>query len=312
MTLIIIIVIVLILCAFIFCLSWRLFKFSCLRKKDTDEIEGAFAPYKDTVKKAQKWISQNTSETLEVISAEGLRLHAVLIPAKSPRGIVIAMHGYGSRYNIDFAPQAQFYHDMGYHLILPMQRSHYGSEGTYITFGVKERYDTKLWIYKAIELYGKDMDIYLAGISMGAATVMMTAQLSIPKNVKGIISDCGYTSPWDIICCVAKRDYNIPAFPLAYITNFFAKHIGKFDLKSASAKEAMAVTHLPVLFIHGTEDKFVPDYMTEENYKVCRNFKEKLLVSGAGHAQAYVVNPEAYEKAVKSFLEHCRQEKNRK
>lgn len=301
----IVLAVVLVLAALLFFSSWKLFLFTCMRKKDSDEIEGAFAPYRDQVKNAQEWISQHTSETLEVISFDGLKLHAALIPAENARGVVIAMHGYGTRYNIDFAPQAQFYHEQGYHLILPMQRAHMGSEGKYITFGVKERYDLKLWAHRAVELYGENIDMILAGISMGASTVMMASQLSLPGNIRGIISDCGYTSPWNIVKHVGRRDLHLRPFPLLYTTNLFAKWFAKFNLREASAIEAMLVNKLPVLFIHGTEDDFVPVYMTEENYDACRAEKYKLLISGAKHAQAYVVDTPAYEKAVVEFLRLC-------
>lgn len=298
----IVLVVVLILAALLFYLSWRLFLFTCLRKKDSDEIEGAFAPYREQVKKAQEWIHQHISETLEVISFDGLKLHAALIPAEHAKGVVIAIHGYGSRYNVDFAPQAQYYHEQGYHLILPMQRAHLGSEGKYITFGVKERFDAKLWTHRAVELYGESIDIFLAGISMGASTALMASQLALPGNIRGIISDCGYTSPWEIVKHVAARNLHLPSFPLLYTTNLMAKWFAKFDLRDASALEAMQVNKLPVLFIHGSEDSFVPVYMTEKNYAACRADKYKLLISGAKHAQAYVVDMPAYEKAVSEFL----------
>lgn len=299
----IIAVIIVVTAAVLMFSSWKLFRYTCLRKPDTDEIEGAFANYKQLVRREQKWMDENITETLEVISFDGLKLHAALIPAAGKaKGIVIAMHGYGSRYNLDFAPQVEFYHGLGYHLILPMQRAHFGSGGEYITFGVKERFDVKLWAHKAAELFGDDISIILAGISMGASSVMMSAQLTLPDNVKGIIADCGFTSPWDMITHAAKRSFHLPAFPLVYLGNFWAKQCAGFSLKEASSVESMAVCKIPVLFIHGSDDTFVPVRMTEENYAACRAPKEKLLISGAKHAQAYVADPAEYEKAVGQFI----------
>ena len=303
MYLLIIAAIIAVIAAVLLYLSYRLFRYTCLRKPDTDEIEGAFADYKKLVRTEQEWMRENITETLEVISFDGLRLHAALIPASGKaRGVVIAMHGYGSRYNLDFAPQARFYHALGYHMIFPMQRAHYGSEGEYISFGVKERFDVKLWSHKAAELFGDNITIILAGISMGASSVMMSAQLTLPDNVRGIISDCGFTSPWAIITHVAKRSFHLPAFPLAYLTDFWAKRIAGFHLKEAGSIDAMKVSIIPVLFIHGKDDTFVPVSMTEENYAACRAPKEKLLIPGAKHAQAYVVDPSGYEKAVVKFM----------
>ena len=60
-------------------------------------------------------------------------------------------------------------------------------------------------------------------------------------------------------------------------------------------------TKTPVLFIHGTDDHFVPVEMTFENYKVCRAPRKLFVVPGADHGMSYLVDQAGYERAVKEF-----------
>ena len=56
-------------------------------------------------------------------------------------------------------------------------------------------------------------EIVVHGISMGAATTMMTAGEDTPENVKVFIEDCGYTSVWDVFfqrAAAAVRPAGIP------------------------------------------------------------------------------------------------------
>ena len=105
------------------------------------------------------------------------------------------MHGYRAGGLTDFAGLYRFYHEQGYDLLVPFQRSHGPSEGKYICFGVKERYDCRDWAEYAVCRAGKDCNLYLSGISMGCATVLMAAGLPLPSNVRAMIGDCAFTSP---------------------------------------------------------------------------------------------------------------------
>lgn len=292
---------ILALIALLMVVGWMLFNFTCVRFAPK-EAGGSWAPYKREVDAGRDWVLAHTQSIVEIISSDGLLLKGAWIPAENPKGTVIAMHGYRSRYTVDFGSQASFYNALGYNLLLPMQRSHPDSQGKYICFGVKERMDMKLWAQHVDELLSPGLDIAMAGISMGASTVMMATQLQLPPKVRCVIADCGYTSPWDIVVHVAKRNFHLPAFPMAYLANFYAKLFAKFSFTEASAKEAMRLCKLPVLFIHGAEDSFVPLWMTETDYENCAAEKEKLIVPGAAHAQSFLVDPETYKARVSAFL----------
>jgi Prolyl oligopeptidase family. len=284
--------------------SYLLFGYACVRVKAVEEGDpgAVWRDYQAELDKGAEWIAENKTETLEITSCDDLLLKGWLVPAENAKGTLILMHGYRSRAAVDYAPQAKFLHGLGYNLIIVMQRSHDQSEGRYITFGSKECMDCKLWVHEAIRLFGKESDIFLCGISMGASTVMMASQLQLPENVKGIVADCGFTSPWDIMSHVAKTTMHLPTFPLVHTASILTKHIARFDPKNPSALEAMRVNKYPTLFIHGGDDTFVPTYMSEKNYAACASPKELLIIPKAHHAQAYLVEPETYQKAVTEFF----------
>ncbi len=128
----------------------------------------------------------------------------------------------------------------------------------------------------------------------GQTVMMMSGNPDLPKNVKFTVADCGYTSPW------AEFDYqlknaHVPTSPLLDGANFFNKHIAKYDFKKVDAVESVSHAQVPMLFIHGTKDDFVPTYMVHELYDACSTDKDLLLVEGAGHAESYPTDSAAYE-----------------
>ena len=147
------------------------------------------------------------------------------------------------------------------------------------------------------------LKIYLYGISMGAATVLMASALPLPKSVSGIVADCGYTSPKDIIFSVL-RDHHVPAAPVYAVARLGARLFCGFDLDSASAPDALSRSHIPVLFIHGDDDRFVPCRMSRENFEASAAERKKLLiVPNAGHGLSYMLDRPAYLSALHEFLE---------
>ena len=218
---------------------------------------------------------------------------------------MIAFHGYRSLATIDFALEVEFFHRLGYDVLLPYQRSHGESQGRYITYGVKERFDCRDWARYAAQRFGEDKPLFLMGISMGAATVLMASGLELPGNTRGIVADCGFTTPWDIMAHVARRDYRLPPFPLLYLLDGLARLRAGFRLKGADTRKALERNRIPVLFLHGEEDSFVPLSMTEENFAACRAEKRLYTVPGAGHAQSFGVDPEGCKRVLREFLERC-------
>ena len=175
-----------------------------------------------------------------------------------------------------------------------------GSGGKCMGFGLLERYDCAEWAqWAAAQDFG--LPIYLAGISMGATTVLMAAGLELPDRVHGIMADCGFTSPQDIWRHVAKKNLHIPYYLLRRpIDRMCRRKIG-CGPGDDSTVTALQKNTKPVLLIHGTDDSFVPMEMTLQNYRACKAPCRLLIVSGAEHGVSYLVDREGYEAAVKEF-----------
>ena len=289
--------------------AWAFFRFSIQRYKversdeQYEEPDSIWLPFRERMKEAQDYIRAHTAERVKLTSFDGLELTALYLPVEGEaKGTVLAFHGYRSLATIDFALEVEFFHRMGYRVLLPYQRSHGESQGKYVTYGVKERYDCRDWAWYLEKRFGEEEPLFLAGISMGCATVVMSMGLDLPKNVRGVIADCGFTTPWEIMAHVAKRDFHLPPFPFLYLLDLLARLRAGFSLKGADTRKALEKSRLPVLFIHGDGDDFVPLWMTQENYRVCRGEKELIVVPGAGHAQSFGMATQRCEEAMEKFL----------
>ena len=246
-------------------------------------------------------LDETDYEAVEVVSHDGLKLYGRYYHRADGAPLIIFMHGYHGNFYRDGNGIYSYSKKYGYNILLAHQRAHGISEGKTITFGVKERHDCKTWVEYAIKRFGAEQEILLSGLSMGAATVMMAADVGLPENVKGIMADCGYSSPKEILCSVMKGlHYPVKLmYPLARLSG---KLFGHFDVEEASAVESLKNATVPVLFIHGEGDDFVPTYMSVDCHKVCSSEKELLLIPEAGHGMAYCYGPKEYEAAVDRFF----------
>lgn len=222
--------------------------------------------------------------------------------AGRPVRTVLCFHGYTSEGINDFPCLAKFYLEQGYNVLLVDERAHGRSEGTYIGFGCLDRYDVLSWLEYLIGRFGPEQEFILHGMSMGGATVLMSSGLPLPTQVKGIVSDCGFTSAWDVFTSVLHNMYHMPAFPIMQIADRMAKAEAGYGLAECNAVREVAKAQVPILFIHGDADTFVPCRMCHELYEACASQKSILIVKGASHAEAYHKDIEAYEGALREFL----------
>lgn len=242
-----------------------------------------------------------TAEDVFINSFDGLKLHGRYYHAKDGAPLDIQFHGYNGNAMRDFCGGNKISRESSHNSLLIDQRAHGMSQGKTISFGINERKDCLSWVRYAVERFGEDTEIVLSGVSMGAATVLMASDLGLPKNVKAIVADCGYSSPKAIINKV-MRDSGLPdklMYPFVWLG---AMVFGKFNLTESSAVLAVSESDVPILIIHGGADDFVPCYMAEEIYKACRSEKKLLIVPGAGHGMSYLVDKDLYEKTVKDFI----------
>jgi hypothetical protein len=249
------------------------------------------------------WLAGQPTEAWSIISEDGLSLSARWMPAAgSSRNAAILAHGYSSR-GSEMAAFARLFHELGFHVLMPDARGHGDSGGDYIGFGWHDRLDILQWTQPVISRVGEACQLVLFGISMGGATVLMAGGEPLPAQVRAIIEDCGYTSAHDQLAFQLKRMYHLPATPLIQTTSLVTRYLAGYGFEEASALEQVKLCQVPILFIHGTEDTFVPTAMAHELYEACTSEKELFLVEGAGHGMAYRTDPEGYRGAVSGFLD---------
>lgn len=250
---------------------------------------------------AAEVLSHRPSTEVTIMSHDGLRLVGHWFENKDSKRIIIAMHGWRSSWNRDFGTVAEFLFREGCSVLFVEQRGQNKSDGAYMGFGLLERYDCRCWAEWINRKTGGRLPIYLVGVSMGGASVLMAAGLDLPEMVRGIIADCSFTSPHAIWQHVSEKNLHLPYRLQSILINDLCKRRIHIGAKDYSTTQAMEHCNIPVLFVHGTEDHFVPVEMTYENYKACKAPKHLFIVPGADHGMCYYEDKEGYEQTVCDF-----------
>lgn len=247
-------------------------------------------------------IKEYEFEKIYITSFDGLKLCGYYYKSSSSSSTtVICVHGYCSSPYSGFSAIGQYYLKKDYNVIMVNNRAHNESEGKYIGFGILDKYDVKAWVNYAINNLNSH-NIYLHGVSMGGASVLMAAGMDLSSFVKGVIADCGFTSPYEVIKKQIPRIFKIPAQPISSTLNFFTRSLAKYDLRN-SALTAMKKNKIPTVFFHGKEDVFVFPYMSEINYNACTApYKKLYFIENAGHSGCYMTEPETYIAAIEDLF----------
>ena len=243
------------------------------------------------------WIKDVRSmphENASITSHDGLTLRAKYYEYKKGATTELMFHGYQGNAERDLCGAVERAFALGRNALIINHRGSGDSDGKIITFGIKERLDCRAWIDFATKKFGKDVKLMITGISMGAATVMMTAGEELPKNVVCVLADCGYTSAEEIIKKVLD-DMKLPKAIFYPFIKLGARLYAGFNLEEYSPIEAMKKCKTPIIFVHGDNDRFVPYEMSKRLYEICAaDQKEFITINGAGHGLAYPVDKEGY------------------
>lgn len=240
-------------------------------------------------------------EQVFVKSFDGLKLAGQYYHSADGAPLAICFHGYRGSAVRDYCGGATLLLKEGFNVLVVHQRAQGQSKGHTITFGVKERWDCIAWIHYALQRFGSNIDITLYGISMGATTVLLASGLNLPQNVRGIVADCPYNSPKEIICKVC-RDMKLSCklfYPFIWLG---AVLFGRFNPSNHSAVEAVKRAQVPILIIHGEDDRLVPCEMSKEIQAANSALVRRETFSGAAHGISYLTDRQRYEKVVLEFL----------
>lgn len=259
-----------------------------------------YLPFKDEMYKWMKAVREMPHTDFEIKSFDGLTLRGRYYEYSSDAPVEIMFHGYQGNSERDLCGGVFRAFELGHNALLVDQRAAGRSDGSIITFGINEHKDCLSWVDFAISHFGADVKIVLTGVSMGAATVVMAAGKKLPENVMYVLADCGYFSAKEIIKKVIS-EMHLPAAVLYPFVKLGARIFGKFDLEEYSPVEAVKNAEIPVIFIHGDADDFVPYEMSYKLWEVCSSKKKLVTIKGAGHGLAYPVDKSGYINALLNF-----------
>lgn len=278
------------------------FSYKTISKKMFNDVFKAERNTRELSDENKKWFSESNVCKVCIRSFDGLKLYSYKVSNHNDRPYIVLVHGINNSKEAMLSRAVEF-DKLGYNLLIVDQRGNGESEGEYVTFGQKESLDLLLWI-KYLTVKHPSQDIILYGVSMGAATVMMTAGYVLPENVKCIIEDCGYSSLYEELDFVIKRDYKVSYTKpiLAMIENMMVEKFG-FGFEDISPKMSLEHNYLPIVFVHGDEDDLVPFDMATVLYNHTGGVKKYYPVSGVGHAKAH--ETEKYYENLDNFIKSC-------
>lgn len=247
-------------------------------------------------------------ESADIISFDGLRLHADFLRGEPGTKVtMIFCHGYKSEAAFDFAAMYDFYRSLGYNLVYLNMRAHGKSGGKYIGFGVLDRFDVQSWAKKVAELF-PDTSIFLHGMSMGAASILQSADLELDPAVCGIIADCGFSSTNEVFRNLVGGLYHLPATPFVDIFEAVNRMTAGYGFTDADSVRSMEKSRLPLAYICGDCDRYVPLDMAMRIYNACVQDKVLLIAEGAGHAASFMTENEKYRNLITEFINTHRKE----
>ncbi len=257
------------------------------------------------IQKNMQWLESYGYETYSMVNDRGQKLCAYLMrPVKESNVYVFGSHGYRSNGKGEWCHFAKHYvEESGYNLFFVDHQAAGESEGRYVGFSSHESKDALKWLDFMNKEFGSDIQIILHGISMGSATVMlMTGSDDLPENVKFTIADCGFTSAYDEFSCKLEA-LHMPEASLSLVNYINRKKAGYDFKKDTNALEAVKKAKIPMLFVHGGKDDFVPTYMGYQLYDACASeYKDLLIVPDADHARSYWFGKKEYDEKIDEFI----------
>lgn len=248
-----------------------------------------------------QWFEIVDKTKVSITSDDGYRLSAYEIE-NSTDNYVVLIHGYRGK-SSEMSYYAKKFYEKGFNILMPDLKGHGESEGKYVGMGYMDRFDIIKWIDYLISK-NNNAKIVLHGVSMGGATVCCTAGEQLPSNVVCAIEDCGYSNVYKQFEYVAENVLRLPFKKVIMgASNLVAKVRLRHSLKEFDVVRQVKKTSIPMMFIHGSADNFVPPYMLDELYSANSNIiKEKLIIDGAGHAYCATKDGELYFSSVFNFI----------
>lgn len=265
---------------------------------------GAIKAGEPLYQKQEAWKAFD-KQTWKLTAHDGTNLQGYYVKAEQPTTkTALVIHGFGVDHQA-MTPYATMFHEQGYNVLLIDNRAAGKSGGKYIGYGFLEAQDVKQWTQKIVQKNGDDTQIVVMGASLGGATTMMLSGMNPPKQVKAYVEDAGYNSISEELLFQANAMYHLPkwlANPLVKIVSLYSKIFAGYSFKQGEVSQYLAKNERPMMFIHGSDDTFVPTKFVYENYHAQKGPKELLVVPHAEHVKSYAELTNKYEQKVEKFL----------
>lgn len=260
-------------------------------------------PRDDQVDADTAWFKEAPKEDLSLLSKDKLVLRAVLIKQPNPRGLALVLHGWSTD-RVSMAPHAAILYRQGFDVLAPDQRAHGESEGQYTCFGVKETDDALAWLQLMNERNYQSHIVI--GTSMGGAVSLMLASRNRDQKLACAVSDCAYSSFLEIINAqlLMKSPKMPPLLRRMFVSSFsaFCQKDADFKVQQAAPILTIAKNQVPLLMIHGQEDRFVPYWMLDKLYAACQSEKQRLDIPVARHGESIYRDYALYERTLVAFV----------
>ena len=241
-------------------------------------------------------------EEIILKSTYGYNIRGLFIPNSNSKKCIIICHGITANLNYSVKYIKPFY-SRGYSIFIYDHRNHGLSGGNYTSMGYYEKYDLKTCVDFIFNKLGADTTLGVLGESMGAGTVLQYC--AIDNRASFCIEDCGYSDVFDLFKYRLKEDYKINFPPLMYMANLMMKIKYGWTFKAASPIKYIKDIEIPILFIHGDKDDYVPTYMVYDLYNAkSKGFKDIYVAKNAKHAEAFLIDPVKYDEIIDNFLKN--------
>jgi len=275
-----------------------------------EDVESVVARNRDAIRRGCEILENAPHEEIHIRAFDGVELYATYFPAPDDapnkgRGTILAVHGFRSQnpYTDIGLGAVRFLAD-GWDVLIPCLRGHGKSSGKCMGFAFLDRHDIAAWCHW-LDKNKAPRCIILDGVSMGGGSVLMACGEDLPKSVRGVIADCGFTSAWQEMLHLSDRVFHFRAYPVFWVTSLLCKLFLGEGLFSCDTRDIMKKNTIPVFFAHGKDDNYVPWRMSVENHDACAAKKWLFLVEGAGHGESYLVDGDGYREGLKEFFAVC-------
>jgi len=247
---------------------------------------------------AEYWSWEKQEVTIP--SPFGYQLSATYLPLRGAERTVVLVHGitYTRLGCIKYVPM---FRRRGFNVLIYDQRYHGLSGGSNCTFGFYERHDLRAVLDWALAQLPPGGRVGTMGESLGAAVCLQHA--AVDSRPAFVIADCSFADLNALLRLRLRWDVGLPAFPFLPLASLIARLQAGFWFGQVSPLREVARLNMPVLFIHGQQDDYIPPQHSQRLYDAKRHGWRRLyLAPNAGHAESYWNNRSAYEETVDSFL----------